>query len=296
MSPFDLMRNFLFPDRENLKQVESYLLLEKMNYGGMAEIYKAEDKITGNICAVKILYPSAVEKAEKLYAIFKEARVEHKNETLFLDHPGIVRIYKTGRYRDILYIVMELIEGVSLQDLLFEQDYLSYAEKLEVFLQIARGVQYLHEKGIIHNDINPKNIMITPDKNAKLIDFGIAIIVGSRMHKSSGILSGTPAYMAPEQVRRLQVDYRTDIYSIGVTFYELFCGATPFGGNNPAEKMQRHLNITPINIADKVPAIDPRLGRLIMKCIERKSEERVQDIADICAIVSALLMEKKQAI
>ena len=293
MNLFNLISKFLSADREKLKQLDNYILLKKINYGGMSEIYTAQDKSTAEMYALKILLPSAVAREERLYEVFKEDRVEHSSSLLF-EHPSIVKVYKTGRYKDLLYIVMELIKGSNLQEMYNERIPLTCGEKMGIFLDISRGVQYLHKKEIVHNDINPKNIIVTPQRKAKLIDFGIAVSIGSRIHKSAGIRSGTPAYMAPEQIKSQQVDYRTDIYNLGVTFYELFAGATPFSGRTPEEKMRSHLNEVPPDIMIKVTDIDPDLGELIMKCIRRDHQERIQNINDVCSVLEDLSRRERK--
>lgn len=286
-----LVKRFLSQDVEESKQIASYVLLEKINSGGMADIYKAQDKKTGQIYAIKVLFAESAERTERLCAIFDEPRVEH-DSSLFFDHPNIVRVYKTDKYRGRYYIVMELIKGDSLQKILAQETPLSYLEKIQISLQIAQGIQYLHQRGVIHNDINPKNIMITPENNVKIIDFGIAMRVGSKMHKRAGMRAGTPAYMAPEQIRGLKVDPRTDIYNLGVTLYELFSGQTPFKGKDSVDKMQKHLNMEPADITDRSPDINPRLAHLIMKSIQRNPDDRFQSTSDICAILSQLVREE----
>jgi len=258
----------------------------------MADIYRARDKDTGEIYALKVLFPRSGKKSEKLSGLFNEPRVEN-DVALFFNHPNVVQVYKTGRDKGKYYIVMELIEGCDLHTLLDREEPLSYLEKLEIALQTAKGIEYLHKRGVIHKDSGPKNIMVTPEKRVKLIDFGIAMLVGSKMNKEAEIRAGTPGYMSPEQIRSMAVDFRADIYNLGVTFYRLFSGEMPFGGVDSKDRMIHHLNEEPPDIMEKCPDIDPRLAQLIMKSIRRRAEERFQDMSSVRKILFELVQERK---
>ena len=203
------------------KNISHYRLLSKLASGGMANIYLALDTSTNTKVAIKVLKEEVTGK-EKILERFTQEGL------LNLNHENIVKILDAGSHNGSPYIVMEYIEGQDLEDLIKSRNKLSVNEALSIFGQLLSALSYVHNLGIIHRDIKPKNILIDKAGTAKLTDFGIAKSQYSHVKTSTGGYLGAPAYSSPEQMDGLAVDSRSDIYSLGITLYEMLSGATPF--------------------------------------------------------------------
>ena len=214
-----------------------YNILEKLGEGGMGEVYKAQDTKLDRFVALKFL-PSQLTASESDKARF----IQEAKAASSMNHPNVCTIYSIEEYNNQLFISMEYIEGKTLRD---KKDHLSEKQILEIGIQVAEGLAAAHEKGIVHRDIKPENIMIRKDGIAQIMDFGLAKLYSSgnvsRLTKA-GTTMGTIGYMSPEQVEGVDVDHRTDIFSLGVVLYELLAGEAPFKGMHETAVMYEIVN------------------------------------------------------
>jgi len=248
-----------------------FVIIEEVNRGSMGVIYKARDKVVGDIVAIKLLNdylcqdPSAVERFKS------EARAAKK-----LSHPYIVRIHDMFESGKMFFLSMEYIEGTDLKKMITNKIRFSEDIIIQYLLQISDALAYAHSLGIVHRDIKPANIMITPFNTVKITDFGIAkILKTDAITKSGTAVIGTPLYMAPEQITGEGIDARTDIYSLGIMLYEMVEGRPPFCEGN-IEYHHVHSNPPPIR-----NPISEKLHGLIMRMIAKKPENRFQSVQEI---------------
>lgn len=242
-----------------------YELFERIGEGGMSVVYKAKDKLLNRFVAIKILKPQFINDSKFIDSFRRESQAAAS-----LSHPNIVNIYDVGREGNIHYIVMELIEGKTLSDYIKEQGSMSYPKVIALSKQIAAALSFAHKNHIIHRDVKPHNIMITPNGTAKITDFGIAKAVNAAtiVDNTDGII-GSVHYFSPEQARGGYVDEKSDIYSLGIVMYEMLTGQVPFDGDNPVNIALMHINgemIPPSKLVDGVP---PALEHIIMKCTDK---------------------------
>ncbi|MBQ3561957.1 MAG: serine/threonine protein kinase, partial [Clostridia bacterium] len=204
-----------------------YEIREILGIGGMAVVYKAYDNVENRIVAIKIL--------RKEYATNEEFLRRFKNESKaisLLSHPNIVKIYDVSFGDLIQYIVMEYIEGITLKEFIEREGSLSWKDAVYYTIQILRGLQHAHDRGIVHRDVKPQNIMLLPDGTIKVTDFGIARFARSEQKTITDKAIGSVHYISPEQARGETTDERTDIYSVGVILYEMLTGRLPFQADN----------------------------------------------------------------
>ena len=204
--------------------IAHYKILEKLGEGGMGVVYKAEDTKLGRIVALKFLPPDALGSPDEKSRFMQEARA-----AAALDHANISTIYEINEVDSEMYISMAFIDGVSLKEKI-DKGPLKVETALDIATQVAEGMKAAHTKGIIHRDIKSANIMITDSGQAKITDFGLAKLIGTRDPKGRSTM-GTVAYMSPEQTRGVNVDERSDIWSLGVVMYEMVSGLRPFRGD-----------------------------------------------------------------
>ncbi len=255
-----------------------YELLEKIGDGGMAVVYKAKDKLLNRYVAVKILKPEFTKDAKFIENFRKESHAAAS-----LNHPNIVSVYDVGREGNINYIVMELIEGMTLSDLIYSTAPMHYKKVVEFAKQIAAGLNIAHKKGIVHRDVKPHNIMITEDGIAKITDFGIAKAISSTTITggTSENIMGSVHYFSPEQARGGFVDEKSDIYSLGIVMYEMLTGKIPFDGENPVSVALMHINNEMPAPSDDVEGIPPRLEHIIMKATAKQPVDRYASIEEM---------------
>ncbi len=264
-----------YKEMELIKEdsTERYKIIEKIGEGGMGVVYKAEDTVLKRIVALKILNKSLVADRRNLERFFSEAR-----STASLSHTNIVTVYDVGQIKDDYFISMEFIEGENFMNLIRSKKVFTPAQILFIAIKLFRALDYSHRKGIIHRDIKPHNIMITKQKEIKIMDFGLAIILGDQRKGETGVISGTPYYMSPEQIQGVPVDHRTDIYSSGATLFHLITGHVPFKGENI---FYQHLFEKVPNIKQFRRDIPDKLIQIIEKCMEKKRENRYQSAQEV---------------
>ncbi len=253
---------------------ERYELKEKIGAGGMADVYKAVDMRLNRPVAIKIL------KSE--YSDDKNFITRFKNEAKSaagLSHPNIVSVYDVGDNNGLHYIVMELVEGITLKKFIEKKGRLEVREAVGISIQIAQGMEAAHEHGIIHRDIKPQNIMISRDGKVKVADFGIAKAVSSETYTQNA--AGSVHYLSPEQARGGYYDERSDIYSLGVTIYEMLTGELPFGGDSDVSVALKHIRTEAKPAKELVPSVPYSLDKVVQKCMQKHPENRYSSASEL---------------
>ncbi len=252
-----------------------YEVLGEAGHGAMGNVYKARDRETGEIVALKLLKPE-IASDEAMVARFK-------NELLFarkITHKNVCRVYEFNRVDGVAYTSMEFVEGESLRSVLNRFGGLPLRKAVGISLQICSGLKEAHAQGIVHRDLKPENVMIDSHGDVKVMDFGIARSMEA-VTKLTGTMIGTPAYMAPEQVGGKPVDFRTDIYSLGLMLYEIFTGAQAFQAENAVAVALKQMRESPAPPHEVDPTIPVGIERAILKCIEKDPARRFQSIAEL---------------
>ncbi len=258
-----------------------YEILEELGRGEMGVVYKAYDPLIDRSVAIKTIdlqKLSEQEKDEYKARFYQEAKAAGR-----LNHPNIITIYDLGRKGDIAYIAMELMEGPELQDIVAENQPLSIAEKLDVAFQVAEGLAYAHEHGVVHRDIKPSNIMVLRGRHVKIADFGIARLESSLWHTQIDKIIGSPLYMSPEQIQSHPVDPRSDIFSFGIVLYQMLTGRLPFYGDNINSVMYQIVNEEPKKPSSLNPEIPDILDHIIAKCLAKKPDDRYTNANELAA-------------
>jgi eukaryotic-like serine/threonine-protein kinase len=259
-----------------------YRIVEKIGAGGMGEVYLAEDTKLDRNVALKFLSLHLCQDEAYRQRFEREAQAAAK-----LDHPNIVTVYEVGEFQGRPFFAMQHIEGRSLREYASHQE-LSIPQVLEIGIQIAEGLQAAHEKGVTHRDIKPANVLIDAHGRARILDFGLASVVGTDHLTKTGSTLGTIGYMSPEQVRSEQVDHRTDIFSFGAVLYELITGRQPFRGDNDAATSRNILDIEPEPLARYKSGVSTELQRIIGKAMAKEKALRYQHVDDLLADLKGL--------
>lgn len=254
------------------KYIHTYQITQRLGEGGMGVVYKASDTVLGREVALKMLHAQLIRQSQFLDRFKKEARVLAQ-----LLHPNIAVIYNFIEQDDNHFMVMEYVQGKNLDELLKQQQTLTFEKVIAIFLQALEGLQHAHKKGIFHRDIKPSNFILSPDGTVKLMDFGIAKIAGEQRLTQVNRVVGTVEFMAPELIEGKDPSVASDIYAAGVTMYELLTGKLPFQGNTDFNLMQEILKTKPVSL-DKLNASIPKaLSAIVMKSLEKKPENRFED-------------------
>ncbi len=264
-----------------------YRLLELVGSGGMANVYKTIDQKTNKVVAVKMLKDEHLEDADFLRRFEREAQA-----VLSLSHENIVKSYDVGEDDGVPYIVLEYVEGSTVKEILEREGALSPRVAVSVASQVLSALSHAHERGIIHRDVKPQNVIITPSGRAKLADFGIARDVASTTRTFAGTnVIGSVHYLSPEQARGDEVTAESDIYSCGIMLYEMLLGEVPFAGENSVAIALKHLHeeITPPMEAD--PKIPRALSDIIVKATSKKPSMRYHSAAEMRADLQRALRE-----
>jgi serine/threonine protein kinase len=262
------------------KTVGKYRIIEKLGRGVMAEVYKAHAPGSNRYAAVKILHPFLAEEKDFIGRFEREAVAMAR-----LQHPNIVPVFDFGCEGGLYYMVMEFIDGPTLKAELRKRSRMAQPfdtrEAIRILVAIGSAVDYIHGQGIVHRDLKPANIMFTSEGEPMLTDFGIAKIVGAKRYTMTGAISGTPAYMSPEQGQGERGDERSDIYSLGVILYEMVTGRVPFQAKTPYTIIMKHIQDPP-----PLPrAVNPRLSksveRVILKALSKDPDDRYQTAGEM---------------
>ncbi|MGH8004477.1 MAG: FlgO family outer membrane protein [Limisphaerales bacterium] len=265
--------------------VSHYKILEKLGEGGMGAVYLAEDVSLGRKVAVKFLSADKAADPESRKRFIHEARAQ-----ALVTHTNVASFHEVGEEQDKVFIVMEYIEGQKLSELA-KTEKLPLMEILDLAIQVGEGLQAAHERGVMHRDINPNNILVSAKRVAKITDFGLAKWKGASTITRTGLQMGTDHYMSPEQVDGRKVDFRTDIFSLGAVLYEFICARRPFEGANRESLFYEILYTQPQPLARYSHETSENLERIVSKCLAKKPEERYQSAADL---VADLKIEKRR--
>lgn len=256
-----------------------YRVVRELGRGAMGVVYLAEDESLQRQVAVKtLLLPEEEDSAERRNL---EARfIQEAKAAGGLNHPGIITIHDLGREGDWLYIAMELLAGTELKDRLLLGP-LPLEEALDIASQVASALAAAHERGVVHRDIKPGNIMLLPGGHAKIMDFGIARMKSSDVRTQSGTMMGSPKYMSPEQVGGHPVDHRSDIFSLGSVLYEMVAGQPPFVAGNLGALLHAILRDEPAPLAQLRGEAPPALEQVVRRAMQKNPRARYQDAAEL---------------
>lgn len=244
--------------------------MEKIAQGSMGVVYKSYDDMLDRLVAVKMMVPEATANPELRKRFYQEAQLASK-----LTHPNIIEIFDTGEEGGQAYIAMELLDGADLKTVIRDAVSVSIPQKVEWMIQLSDAFAFAHHRQIIHRDIKPGNIQIRSNGNAVVMDFGIARANSSRITKTGSIV-GTPEYISPEQILAIHVDYRADIFSLGIVCYELLTGRHPFRIPSVPGTIHRILNDRPVAPHHLDPGIPEQIGVIILKALEKDTNRRYQ--------------------
>lgn len=280
-----------------IPEIPGYQVLERVGSGATAEVYKAKDAKTGQIVAIKLLHENLCRDVIGRTRFLREAKL-----LLELEHESVVKGVRVAKFKppegpedlEVYLFVMEFIDGATLLDLISAKKTFDEDAALFIVLQAAKGLEYLKSKGVVHRDIKPGNIMITPQNRVKLIDLGFAsnAAAGEEMRKDTTL--GTVQYISPEQAQGLQsVDSRADIYSLGVTLYHLVVGELPFTGSDQSEILRKQIVESLSSPMLKGRNISPHMHYFIEKMMAKEREIRYQNPQELIADIERTIQGKK---
>ena len=260
--------------KEGMILAERYEIISKVGTGGMADVYKARDHKLNRLVAVKVLKPEFRDDKTFIAKFQKEAQA-----AAGLAHPNIVNVYDVGDDEGVNFIVMELVEGITLKDYIKKKGKLSVKEATSIAIQVSLGLEAAHNRNIVHRDVKPQNIIISTDGKVKLSDFGIARAVTSNTITSNVMVS--VHYSSPEQVRGGYSDKKSDIYSLGITMYEMVTGRVPFDGDTSVAIAIKHLQEEMVPPSKYTPDLPFSLEQIILKCTQKSVDRRYNNLSEV---------------
>ncbi len=253
-----------------------YQVIEELGRGGMGTVYKVYDTRVREKIALKLLKPAVASDAETVERFSSELKLARK-----VAHRNICRMFDLGETEGSYFITMEYVHGEDLKALMRKFGQLSAAQAISIVKQVCEGLAEAHRLGIVHRDLKPSNIMVDEEGTARIMDFGIARALRTKGITSAGIMVGTPEYMSPEQVEGLEVDARSDIYSLGIVLYEMLTGGTPFQGETPLAVAVKHKTEVPVPPAKLNPQLPEEIDRLVLHCLEKEKGKRYQTAGEL---------------
>lgn len=262
--------------RKGMFIAERYEILERIGSGGMSDVYKAKCHKLNRYVAIKVLKPEYSEDKTFVSKFKAEAQA-----AAGLMHANIVNVYDVGEENGIYYIVMELVEGITLKKYIEKKGVLGVREAVSIAIQVAQGIDAAHKHNIVHRDIKPQNIIISKEGKVKVTDFGIARAASSNTINSS--VMGSVHYISPEQARGGYSDEKSDIYSFGITLYEMLTGRVPFEGDTTVAIALQHIQDEIVSPRQYVPEIPVSVEKIVLKCTQRRTERRYQNMTDLIA-------------
>lgn len=254
---------------------QRYKLINNIGHGAMGVVNLATDLVLERKVAIKELPPYLLAEELTIQRFKQEATALAR-----LSHPNIVQVYDLVVNKDKIFMVLEYIKGQDLSEFLAENGPLKQDEGIKLISKIAQALSVAHENGIIHRDIKPANILLTDWMEPKITDFGIARLSTDSSLTQEGLTLGSPPYMSPEQCSGKEIDHRSDIYSLGITFYELLTGAVPFEGDI-VSILSQHLTQQPVQPSKKTNLISPEIDTIILKMLEKEVEQRIQSSSEL---------------
>lgn len=266
---------------------ERYELLERIGAGGMAVVYKARDRALGRIVAVKMLHDSLTSDEGFLKRFQQEAYAAAN-----LSHPNIVTIHDIGQDNHRHYIVMEFVEGQTLKQIIRKETndgrFLPVNRALDLIIQICAGIGYAHRANLIHCDVKPQNVIVSPDDRVKVADFGIARAISSATQQQLvSQVWGTPQYFAPEQAAGEPASPATDVYAIGIVLFEMLTGRLPFAAESHTAMALKHLNTPPPPVTEFNPSVPAQLEQIILKVLAKEPSGRYRTAGQLGRILTA---------
>jgi eukaryotic-like serine/threonine-protein kinase len=263
-------------------EVGKYQIQEVLGEGAMGVVYRALDPVLNRLVAIKVMSESLAQDADLRERFLREARAAGS-----LQHPNVITIYDFGEVDGHPFIAMEFVEGVDVEHLLRTSVALSVESKLGIVIDVLQGLSYAHRHGVIHRDIKPANIRVDPDGKARIMDFGIAHVASSNMTRT-GVMLGTPNYMAPEQIVGNEITAQTDIFSAGVVLYELLTNTKPFQGDTLHTVLYKVLSETPPAIDKVLPGLPAGLNKIVMRALQKEPKHRYESALEMANELAAI--------
>ncbi len=270
----------MLPEFQIGDTVGDYQIIGLLGRGGMGKVFQVRNRLSDRVEAMKVVLPSLEDDPALAERFLREIKVQAS-----LEHANIVAMRTALQVGSRILMIMEFVEGLSLQDRL-RGGPLPAGEAVDCARQVSRALAFAHARGVIHRDVKPPNVILTPDGTAKLTDFGIARSMSDYSLTGTGMAVGSLLYMSPEQIQRRPADARSDLYSLGITLYEALTGKRPFDGENEYVIMQAHLFGEAVPPSEINPAIDPALSILIVKAMARAPEQRFQTAVEFEAALA----------
>ena len=268
---------------------DRYELEELVGTGGMSSVYRAHDRLLDRKVALKILHSHHAVDPEYVERFRREAR-----SVAALSHPNVVTVIDRGEHGDCQFIVFEYIDGENAKQLIQQRGSLPVEQTLELAIQVARGLAFAHEQGLVHRDVKPQNILLNGDGRAKVTDFGIARSLDVKHGVTqTGTVLGTSDYISPEQAQGQRVDALTDVYSLGVVLYELLTKQVPFPGENFVAVAMRHINEPPPSVRERRPDVSPRIDAAVQRAMAKEPGDRFASMDDFRRELEACLEEQR---
>jgi serine/threonine-protein kinase len=260
-----------------------YLVERRLGTGGMAEVYGCEDLQLGRHVAVKVLHEQLAEDEDVVARFRRESQ-----SAAGLQHPHIVQVFDRGDWDGIPYMAMELVDGVTLKDVIRSQAPLDPVKTIDQISQVLDALRYAHRRGLVHRDIKPQNVLVGPDGDLKVADFGIARAVDDLQMTQTGMIVGTAHYLSPEQASGQAITPSADLYSVGVVLFEMLTGRMPFDGDQPVAIALKHVNEDPPALSVVNPDVPADLEYVVLKAMSKQPEDRFEDAEEFIGALQAV--------